>query len=164
MQRGTMSQVRRRTKTHAHISRVVLPGVPAECSGQDTDSRRRTTSNFMVRCCPVPSEQQPQNRQPDPSARALHAEWELEFGRHRGTEVPIRSEVVPIKRWRCHSWFLRGRTVTRGGDAASESSDFGGGETSRGAAVNRAALGWGKRWRRRGLEDGEGVGGREEDG
>lgn len=54
--------------------------------------------------------------------------------------------------------------MTRGGDAASESSDFGGGETSRGAAVNRAALGWGRRWRRRGLEDGEGVGGREEDG
>lgn len=39
--------------------------------------------------------------------------------------------------------------MTRGGDAASESCDFGGGETSRGAAVNRAALGRGRRGRRR---------------
>lgn len=89
---------------------------------------------------PVPSEQQPQNRQPDPSARALHAEWEHEFGRHRGTEVPIRSEVAPIKRWRCHSWFLRGRTVTRGGDAASESCDFGGGEKRHGELLSTEQL------------------------
>lgn len=65
-QRGAMSQVERPTKTHAHISRVVLPGVPAECSGKDTDSTRRRrwtwtwrTANFMARCCRSPSKRQP---------------------------------------------------------------------------------------------------------
>lgn len=87
----TVKYCRVTNKTRTHI-RVFLPGVAAECTGQDTAKRRRRAVNFMVLS----------SRSGSCSlllVRALQMEGELEFAPRDDTEVPIRSAARGSAGW-----------------------------------------------------------------
>lgn len=118
-------------RTHAHIAtrvRVVLPGVPVECSGRDTNMRSRRTANFMVRCC--------RSLRAARSSRGLFTPSGSSSS--PGTTAPRFSSEVKwsLQCWRCYtSWFLRGLHC-----GARRCCDVTSGKTALVAAVNRAAL------------------------